>query len=587
MVYLFVMAARTKAIFLLLPLVLSSCGEDPSKPKECSIEDIYSYPYRVFYSDSYFSGDSTKEDIRLASLSMAMTQATQPYRSEAHPESTEYIERILETSGMGNLFLSPAYFEPPAPDTTAFGIASKKMQDDSNLVWVFIGTGTRATEWADNFALGEEGDAQGFLFAAEQVRKGLGDYLVEKGIEGKTSLYVTGYSRCGAIANLLGGMLDDEIESQENTFGKAEVDFRRTYVYTVEAPAASINAAFDSEKYANIHNYYNLNDPIPVMAPRTWGFHRLGVDHCYPDRLTDIRYAQKKDTFLTFLKQTVGKSFDYPDDTWDALHDPAYSSFPSYSRFLQPMVSEFAEQFIHDRVTYADNYEEAVGWLVEFFMEDPRSSYLISIIRTSLIGLALYKDALIDAATQLVSGQIEEGKAKLFDICDKVFRDKGHAKEIIAEILRKAEPLFPLIREAMESSEEFDLDGISQISSGIYPFHERYPTAIWIMTGDSQYGYNEEAWTNDGSYYHLKLSPYRDFSLSTADGTKMFVSANGQIETSYVSASIEQEELHLYLPKNATYEYKAIYDTGISLSDVNRFGDETIIKQGMAPAGTF
>ena len=587
MVYLFVMATRTKAFLLLLPLVLSSCGEDPSKPKECSIEDIYSYPYRVFYSDAYFSGDSTKEDIRLASLSMAMTQATQPYISNARPENTEYIERMLETSGMGNLFLSPAYFEPPAPDTTAFGIASKKMADESNLVWVFIGTGTRATEWALNFALGEEGDAQGFLFAAEQVKKGLADYLVEKGIEGKTSLYVTGYSRCGAIANLLGGMLDDEMESQTNIFGKAEVDFNRTYIYTVEAPAASANVSFDSAKYANIHNYYNLNDPIPIMAPRSWGFHRLGVDHCYPDRLTDIRYAQKKDAFLTFLKKTMGEPFDYPDDTWDILSDPAYSSFPSFGRHLQEKVSEFATKIMHDRATYSSNYEEAIGWLIDFFMEDPRSAYLISVIRSSLIGLAIYKDALLDAAKQLISGEVEEGKTKIFNICDQVFRDKGRAKEIIAEILQEAEPLFPLIRETMKSSEEFDLDSLSQISAGIFPFHERYPTAIWIMTGDSQYGYNEEAWTNDGSYYHLKLSPYRDFSLSTADGTKMFVSANGQIETSYVSASIEQEELHLYLPKNATYEYKAIYDTGISLFDVNRFGDETIIKQGMAPVGTF
>lgn len=581
------MATRTKAILLLLPLVLSSCGEDPSKPKECEIEDIYSYPYRVYYSDAYFSGDSKKEDIRLATLSMSMTQAMDPYRSKANPGNVEFVERIVETSGMGNLYFSPAYFEESAPDTTAFGIASKKLSDGSNLVWAFIGTGTRDAEWATNFMLGEEGDAEGFAFAAEQVKQGLADYIAQKGIEGKTSLYITGYSRCGGTANLLGGMLDDEMDGGAMHIGKAEIDFDHTYVYTVETPAASVNPAFDSPKYGNIHNYINFNDAIPLMAPKAWGFNRLGVTHCYPDRLTDIRYAQKRDVFLTFLRETLGEPYDYPDNTWDSSADPSLVSFPSYRRHVQSLINETALDLIHDRSTYAAEYEKTAGWLVEFFLADPRSSYLTSVIRSSILAIARYKDSLLEAVEDLVSGRIEEGKAKILGICDKVLTDKGHAKEIIAEIIDKAEPLFPLIGEAMGSSEELDLSAINKVMVGVSPFHERYTTSIWLMAGDSQYGRNEEPWTNDGSYYRLQVAPCRDFALSTQEGTSLFACSGGKINSSYVSASIDGDVLSLCLPKNSSYQYRASSEAGIALYDVDLFGAETPLKEALPQTGTF
>ena len=107
----------------------------------------------------------------------------------------------------------------------------------------------------------------GFDIAATRVIKIFNNYLneysrnIDSGV--KKVLWITGHSRGGAIANIVGSRLDNAYE---------------TFVYTFAAP----NTTTVSDSYAlshrSIFNIINTDDLVPCFPLSSWGFKRYGND---------------------------------------------------------------------------------------------------------------------------------------------------------------------------------------------------------------------------------------------------------------------------------------------------------------------
>ncbi len=581
------MATRAKSIFFLLPLVLSSCGEPQAKTIEYPFHDISSYQYRAFYSDSFFSGDSTKADIRLASLGASMALISRRFVSKEEPRETKYATDFLQAIGMNEIYYSPSYYEEPTKNSIAYGIASKKINDAHTLVWTFVVSEGYGLEWHSNFRIGASGDAHGFAEAAATVAAGLKDFIVSKGIEGRTSVLVTGYSRGAAVSNLAAGLLDEEMNMGSTTIGKANISFKDTYAYCMETPSASANATPNAEKFSNIHNYINFNDTIPMVAPSVWGLHRLGVDHFFSDRLTDLRYEARRDAFLKLAKTIMGKEMPYPDDDWKSGLDKTYESYPSYGRYMHTLINDKIAFLMGSRDEYASTYQGAMGELICFFMEDVRSAYLIASIAANIAALGLKASQLEEVVSDILDNQYDSAEQKLLAICDEVFDDDGATKEIVAYLFDALKPLLALLPKAYDFDPYFNPIALMTNLRSVTPFHQRVSMAAWCMVCDPQYGFATDAsWTNDGSYCRLLIDGEEALRLTGPDDAVLFESEYGEIVSSALSASIEDGMTSIYLPKGSNYKYSYSGSDDIAIYDVTSERVETLRQKDLPASGS-
>ena len=135
---------------------------------------------------------------------------------------------------------------------------------------------------------------EGWYNAANKTIDYINEYISANRITGKIKVWIAGFSRGGATANLAAGLLDNKILNDEEIFSN-DVTLTRDdlYAYTFEAPqGANYNSETvekpGSELYNNIYNVVNPNDLVPKGQPQ-----RSGAQGSYERvRLHQIRYRQ-------------------------------------------------------------------------------------------------------------------------------------------------------------------------------------------------------------------------------------------------------------------------------------------------------
>ncbi len=163
-------------------------------------------------------------------------------------------------------------------DKAAFSIGQKTLGDGSTLVTAFLRGGGYGGEWVSNFNLTAEAMAQGvhqgFNAAADKVFDQLAETLA--GIDGPVKVWITGYSRGAAVANLLAGKLDDYALTAE------QLSPEDIFAYTFATPCGVLPVRDPSaERYGNIFNIVNPGDLVTMVAPTAWGYGRYGVTKAF------------------------------------------------------------------------------------------------------------------------------------------------------------------------------------------------------------------------------------------------------------------------------------------------------------------
>lgn len=216
-----------------------------------------------YYSDSYFASSGKLSDVHLRTMSAVLASAAMFHPEQERPE--QQIEDILTDIGFGDCEIDYKHMTFNTPETIGSVIAHKTV-DGMPLILVAVRGNHYQQEWASNFCAGEEGDPQGFSEAAQKVLSRIKYYREFAGITGRAKYWITGYSRAGAVANLVGRALNEDAEA----YGATADDM---YVYTFEAP----NCSADDTLYQNIHNIADYNDLVPCVYPSGWGLGLNGV----------------------------------------------------------------------------------------------------------------------------------------------------------------------------------------------------------------------------------------------------------------------------------------------------------------------
>ncbi len=240
------------------------------------------YYIPFYYSDGMFLGDAadpTVYDPHLATMSCNLSIAINRTRRE---ESTPYrhtvARQLLADIGCedSTIFVNEDELGPSLADSIGFIMANKKLKysDGKESGKILVPIAIRGygydLEWINNFIVGTEGEAEGFSTATSKVYKDIKAYienynLTEEIKAGNVLFWVVGYSRGGAIANLLAKRLVDD-------YGTGSV-----CAYTLESPMPGV-LSDNSAKYDCIHNLVNYGDLVTKLVPSNMGFTRYGQD---------------------------------------------------------------------------------------------------------------------------------------------------------------------------------------------------------------------------------------------------------------------------------------------------------------------
>ena len=248
-------------------------------------------------------------------------------------------------------------------DKVAYAIATKPLSTGETLISVVVRGGGYGCEWSSNFHVGSgEYYHEGFYTAMSEV---YGNVVSSIDAAGRPcTLWITGYSRGAAVANLLAGKMDDLSMTDDRV--KAD----KIFAYTFATPQGVTTKMHPSDaRYENIFNIVNPGDPVPSVALSSWDFTRYGVTKkllCisspsvslsaspnYHDAVNAINANLKKYNAIKEIKDNAITYYNY----YDAGHSSSIKMllkliqkvFPSCEKAIpiQEVIADYLELFNH------------------------------------------------------------------------------------------------------------------------------------------------------------------------------------------------------------------------------------------------
>ena len=253
--------------------------------------------YSFWYDSDFFNqGAVLQPELAVASLCLEMASfsngddlAWSKTLAEEDTRRAYNIQRLYETLGFTNARY--VNYDKPLTDTSdkvAFSMAMKYIDNGKGgtdtLVAIPIRGSGYGGEWGSNFDLTTTKVSNyvhhnGFWAAMGDVWTGLDAYVAELeeqgAITGELKLWVTGFSRGAAVANLLAHEI-----MRHDDLGGVTVARKNLYAYTFATPAGMSEEFFRRSGDPDDSNIYNLISPVdvvPRVAPSQWGYGRYGV----------------------------------------------------------------------------------------------------------------------------------------------------------------------------------------------------------------------------------------------------------------------------------------------------------------------
>ena len=355
------------------------------------------YTGTFYYTDEYFDKDSSAKDTHFRTMSAALAFSTM------QADSSDYVQDILTQIGFGDI----KSYDMDLGEKTGVTFAHKKIGDDE-LAVVAIRGGEYTNEWRSNLTIGADGDIKGFSDSAKDVRTEYDAYTDETSIT-PNKIWVVGYSRGGAVADLFGRSINQDASS----LGFQDEDI---YVYTFEAPHTTL----DDTTYTNIHNCIDENDLVVYAVPDIWGTTNCGVKEVI--NTSNKKLKKKKLDFVklitgdknVFENDGVTTYANYISDTMNWIAGN-YITREIYVSKFEPHLNEVADIFMYRTDEDFDGMGEYFENNFASQLEENTNKYKLAMIATkAMTGDEKQKAAAREELKSLLFGILREDKANVY-----------------------------------------------------------------------------------------------------------------------------------------------------------------------------
>jgi len=380
--------------------------------------------FNAVYSDEIFFKPSTEYHHLLAKQSIGLALSAFTLESDEEdeeainaPETEGYLVEYLTNCDFEDIRIDD-YFKDTSIYTVGSAIGRKTIHsgaDEAELIVIAIRGGHYKNEWQSNFTVGSELRHKGFNDAATLVTDRLISYIGQRTFAAPLKIWISGYSRAGAIANLVAANLNDS-----SILSKDQV-----YAYTFAAPRPVWNDPDDPNPapfaagYENIFNIVGASDFIPQFVPHEWGYYHYGTELYLPGAEFDSGFAEK---------------YAVVQDEIAALGGQTYYNVNLL--FRTRMLFGLLLEVVKNDWDFVDLLQPAVVSI----LQDKRIENALLLFRNTLIQwgandptLRTKKDAIIDylmgflppllSKTSYMKGQTSSGKNPLLNLAHEHFTE--------------------------------------------------------------------------------------------------------------------------------------------------------------------
>ena len=326
-------------------------------------------PYNIEfeYDDELFLKDAENYDKELSLLSLgAAVSATYEDWAKDFLRDCEFSDALSHEMDI-----------EPTEETLGYTLGHKSI-DDSELFAVMIRGHEYKREWANNFIIGAEGDHAGWLAKATDLYTVLSNYVNQYKGEKTVKLWVVGYSRAGAISNLLSSLI-----FRGNGLS---VTGKNMFVYTFEAPAPLIEE--HALEYKNVHNIVNSADIVAYIPPTQYGLYRAGVDF----EIYDANFG----TYVTQFDSAI----TVPAWTYCDPSDFGGQTITNDKELTQYLINDIFENknddniSAHTRALYVQNYQSGLSYSIGLLlgMSGATRSQLLADLQSNPFNMLYFYD---------------------------------------------------------------------------------------------------------------------------------------------------------------------------------------------------
>lgn len=538
------------------------------------------YTSTYYYDDNYFKNTSYEYNSHLATMSLCLELSA--WGSEDESDYTKKMNNanaLFDELGFVGFdhnytdFTEDGVNGKPTKDSIGAVAANKKLTFDGKeytLIAVAVRGGGYEREWASNFKIGESGTHQGFTEARDIVITFLENYISEQGISGDIKLWITGYSRAAATANLVAGAIDDG----NIDLGSCNLELKDMFAYTFETPAGAIESEANDAKYNNIYNIINRNDPVPKVAPAYWNFGRYGVDRFLTTAEADGLevYNTRLAAMEKMYQQLEGyEGYTVDDfkmkkikiDGWKFLPggDPLFSitddtkNATTQSAFLDSYITMLTKDFLKTRTNFVSRYQSGIRDACGIFFGTSSTK----------------TDKLIELATDKFSNNWGLIVIEFLN----PFGGEMNAYETVAEYLKECLDGAGITN---YSQDEFDrsvamiCDLLLAVASnhpnlastlvmnlgGIGQAHYPELCLAWMQSMDTNYTTDAGLSFTSGKYRVIRINCPVDIAVYDTQGNKMasIIDDTPQLDGSLLAVFNDDGEKLVYLPVNQSYVVK-------------------------------
>ena len=340
--------------------------------------DVYTYTDEAFLkSGREFSSSLATTSMSLAVASVSSTR--EPFTPEGYLRKNRNVIAFLEDCGFSDITVNDDYKLKPTKDSLGVACAHKTITDGDTsypLLAVLPRSAGYEKEWGNNFVLGPSGDAKGFSDGAEKCLAFAKEYIAAHQISGSIKVWVVGYSRGAAIANLVGKKL---IDAPRDYLGDSiTLDSENLFAYTFGTPSAAAKENNPRDpKYAGIFNTFSTTEISAAMAPVDMGFERYGTDRIVEDdenyelmlRYLSICNPKIYNNYITTSgpKQFHAKKLSLLGENTGIVNDDNSYIPNDIAAYLRGLCT-YLTQISGGREMYAEKYEKSLSGLLGYYM---------------------------------------------------------------------------------------------------------------------------------------------------------------------------------------------------------------------------
>ncbi len=533
------------------------------------------YSATYYYDDAYFHESSYIYNEHLATMSLCLDLSAWGSEEVGNNYSLKMknAEQLLSEIGFDDFahnymdFSNNGIVGKPTKDSIGAVAANKQITVDGTdytLVALAVRGGGYESEWASNFTLGESGHHQGFRDARDQVITFLNNYISNNMITGNIKLWITGYSRAAATANMVAGKIDEGSVS----FADCTLALSDLYAYTFETPSGAMDTDTSNSVFYNIFNIINPNDPVPKVAPAAWSFDRYGIDKKIPsaETVSEKTYNESVASMLVCFYALEGtESYDVDNFSMKKIDFNFNGILPggkpfvsvvndskniqSQNAFLNMYINKMAKDFLKNRTNFNKRYQDGIREFCGiFFGAEPAKTEKLMEIATEKLGnnigniiwTILWDE---EGAYRKIAQYLRESldEADITEYNQKVFDD---AVVYIADLVLALALNHPNLTSTMV----LNIGGIGQA---------HYPEVClaWMQSMDSYYTPGGAVGFTSGKYRVVRINCPVDVNIFNDDNKLVasIISDVPQKTSSIVSAINEDGEKLVFLPATDDY----------------------------------